>query len=233
MDDMQKEPHGPGGRTLGLFAKQPLPGQVKTRLAAETNPQWAASVAEAFLRDLVDRLAAVAARRILAFAPAGAAPYFATLVQKRFELCPQEDGHLGRRMEAFIDQRFQAGSESVVLVGADSPTLPIDFVDQAFRLLQEHDVVLGPATDGGYYLLGCARRLPPLFEGIAWGSARVLLDSIRRLTEASLQLAVLPPWYDVDTLSDWWALRGHLAALRAAGQECRLNFTESLSDPAC
>jgi glycosyltransferase A (GT-A) superfamily protein (DUF2064 family) len=109
--------------------------------------------------------------------------------------------------------------------------LPVAFIKQAFAELDRADVVLGPATDGGYYLVGCARRLPPLFEGIAWGGPRVLLDSIRRLAGSSWRLAVLPPWYDVDTLDDWWALRGHLAALRAAGHDPGVPCTEQLADP--
>jgi uncharacterized protein len=221
----------PGRRTLGLFAKQPVPGQVKTRLAAATDPTWAAAVADAFLRDLVERLKAVTAERVLAFAPAEGEPYFADLVQHRFALCPQGEGDLGQRLGAFLRQQMQAGAERVVLIGADSPTLPVAFVEEAFRLLDGADVVLGPAADGGYYLLGCARRLPPLFEGIAWGGARVLLDSVNRLAGSGWRLAVLPPWYDVDTLNDWWALRGHLAALRAAGHDPGVPHTEQLTGP--
>jgi rSAM/selenodomain-associated transferase 1 len=218
-------------RTLGVFAKQPLPGHVKTRLAAETSPHWAANAAHAFLNDLLARLAAVAARRVLVFAPAGADAFFTDLVQGRFTLCPQAEGDLGQRMAAFVRAQLQAGAEQIVLVGADSPTLPLAFIDEAFRQLEQTDVVFGPATDGGYYLLGCARRLPPLFDGIAWGGPRVLLDSVACLLRSSWRLAVLPPWYDVDTLSDWWALRGHLRALRAAGHDPGVPRTEQLADP--
>jgi rSAM/selenodomain-associated transferase 1 len=222
---------GPARRTLGLFAKQPVPGHVKTRLAAETSPAWAAAVADAFLRDLVERLAAVDAERVVAFAPAGAEAYFADLLQGRFARCLQAEGDLGVRMRGFVSARLTAGAGQVVLLGADSPTLPLSFIEEAFHQLESADVVLGPAADGGYYLLGCARRVPPLFEGIAWGGARVLLDSVNRLAASSGRLAVLPPWYDVDTLSNWWALRGHLAALRAAGHDPGVPRTEQLADP--
>jgi rSAM/selenodomain-associated transferase 1 len=224
-------PDGSAARALGMFAKQPVPGQVKTRLAAQTNPVWAAAVADAFLRDLLDRLVEVDAHRVLAFAPAAAEAYFGDLVEGRFVLCPQAEGHLGQRLAAFVTGRFQAGADRVVLVGTDSPTLPVAFIDQAFAELDRADVVLGPAADGGYYLVGCARRLPPLFEGVGWGGPRVLLDSVRRLVGSSWRLAVLPPWYDVDTLGDWWALRGHLAALRAAGLDPGVPRTEELTDP--
>jgi rSAM/selenodomain-associated transferase 1 len=204
-------------RTLGLFAKEPRPGQVKTRLAAATSPEWACQFAEACLFDVVGRLAHVEARRVLAYAPRTAAPYFAQAVGDRFTLAPQGDGDLGQRMAAFFTQQFRAGAEAVVLLGTDSPTVPLEFIERAFRELESVDVVLGPATDGGYYLLGCARRLPPVFDGVAWSTSDVLGQTIARLSEQEWPLAVLPPWYDVDTLDDWRMLRGHLEALRRSG----------------
>jgi rSAM/selenodomain-associated transferase 1 len=222
---------GPSRRTLAVFAKEPVPGQVKTRLAAETDPAWAAAVADAFLRDLVERLAAVDAERMLAYAPAGAEGYFAALAADHFSLWPQGPGDLGQRMHRLVNARLQAGAEAIVVLGSDSPTLPTSFIEEAYRQLARADVVLGPAADGGYYLVGCARRVPPVFEGIAWGTSRVLLDSVRRLAGTAWRLAVLPPWYDVDTLDDWWALRGHLAALRAAGHDPGVPHIEQLADP--
>jgi uncharacterized protein len=217
----------PAVRALGVFAKQPVAGTVKTRLAAETSPGWAAEVAAAFLHDALARLAAVEARRVLAFAPADALPYFADLARGRFDLVPQSGGDLGERMAAFFRTQLEGGAASAVLVGTDSPSLPLSFVDQAFRELERADLVLGPATDGGYYLIGCSVSVPPVFDGVAWGGPRVLLETTRRLP-AGARLAVLPPWYDVDTLADWFALRGHLAALRRAGLEPGLPCTERL-----
>lgn len=206
-------------RVLGLFAKLPHPGQVKTRLASETSPLWAAQVARAFLLDMLDRLTTIVARRILAFAPTDAEAAFAKLVQERFALQPQSNGDLGQRLEAFLLQQRAAGAEQVVVLGTDSPTVPLAFVERAFTELQRADVVLGPATDGGYYLLGCGCRWPPLFTGIRWGSHHVLADTLACLADTSWRLAVLPPWYDVDTLADWHMLQGHLAALRRAGHD--------------
>jgi rSAM/selenodomain-associated transferase 1 len=219
---------GPAGRTLGLFAKEPVPGRVKTRLVAGSSPEWAAAVARAFLEDLVERLSQVAARRVLAFAPPEGEPFFSALVQGRFSLTPQADGDLGRRMAAFFAEQFRSGAGAVVLVGADSPTLPTAFVEQAFTELEHADVVLGPATDGGYYLVGCAGRLPPIFDGPAWGSRRVLAETIDRLADPSWRLALLPPWYDIDTIEDWWVLRGHVAALRKAGTDPGVPHLEQL-----
>jgi uncharacterized protein len=218
-------------RVLGLFAKEPCPGRVKTRLAAATSAAWAARVADAFLRDQVARLTEVEAERVLAFAPSKSGPFFANLVRDRFRLTPQADGDLGVRMTAFFSEQLQAGATTTVLLGTDSPTVPLAFVEDAFRELEHADVVLGPATDGGYYLLGIAGRLPPLFDGIAWGGPDVLGQTVRRLSDPSWRLALLPPWYDVDTLDDWRMLQGHLAALRRAGLDPGLPHTLALPAP--
>lgn len=219
----------PDGRCiLGLFAKQPLPGQVKTRLASATSDAWAASVADAFLRDMIDRLATIDVRRVLAFSPDNAETYFRNLVQERFTLVAQGNGDLGQRMATFFSDRFREGAEKVVLLGTDSPTVPLDFVGQAFQELDQADVVLGPATDGGYYLIGCSHQLPPVFDGIAWSSPHVLSETIARLADPGWRLALLPPWYDIDTLDDWRMLQGHLAALGKAGRSVNVPHTAGL-----
>ena len=115
----------------------------------------------------------------------------------------------------------------MVLVGTDSPTLPLVLIEQAFKDLERADVVLGPATDGGYYLVGC-RRLPPIFEGVAWSSSRTLADTVARLCDPGWRLALLPPWYDVDTADDWQMLRGHVAAMRRAGIDPGMPRTAAL-----
>jgi rSAM/selenodomain-associated transferase 1 len=216
-------------RVLGLFAKRPRAGQVKTRLAAATSAEWAARVADAFLLDSVTRLAGVDADRVVVFAPAGEERFFAEVVGGCFALAAQADGDLGGRLAAFVGGQLAEGAAAVVVVGTDSPTLPPALVEQAFRELEQADVVLGPATDGGYYLVGCARRLPPVFEGISWGGRRVLGETVARLGTGAGRLAVLQPWYDVDTLDDWWMLCGHLAALRRAGIDPGLPRTEDLT----
>jgi rSAM/selenodomain-associated transferase 1 len=222
---------GAAGRTLGLFAKDPRPRQVKTRLAAASSPAWAAAAAAAFLHDTIERLSAVNARRVLAFAPLDAEPAFAALARGRFALVPQEGADLGQRMAAFFGEQFDRGASPVVLVGTDSPTLPLAFVEQAFAALERADVVLGPATDGGYYLVGCARRLPGIFDGISWGTSLVLEETVARLP-AGTRLGMLLPWYDVDTIEDWQLLRGHVAALRRAGLDPGVPHVEGFLNPS-
>ena len=104
----------------------------------------------------------------------------------------------------------------------------MEYVERAFAELEHVDAVLGPATDGGYYLVGCGPARPPLFEGVAWGGASVLADTIKGLSDPQWRLSLLPPWYDVDAPADWAMLRGHLAALRRAGVDPDTPHTEAL-----
>jgi len=133
---------------LGILVKQPLPGQVKTRLAAQTSAEWAARLAEAFLLDTIARFRALPVRRVLAFSPAEASGYFADLGRGEYHLWPQVEGDLGRRMHAFFAAHLPSDTSRAVLIGADSPTLPAALVEQAFVLLESAEVVLGPAMDG-------------------------------------------------------------------------------------
>jgi rSAM/selenodomain-associated transferase 1 len=173
----------------------------------------------------------------LAYAPPEAEPFFSQLVQGRFVLIPQVEGDLGRRMAAFFEDQFQGAARKVILLGVDSPTLPLSYIEEAFNKLERADLVLGPATDGGYYLMGCSAgrianpsyRLPPIFENITWSQPDVLEATIARLHDSSWKLELLPPWYDVDTLNDWRMFRGHLAAMRRAGVNPGLPRTEALA----
>lgn len=220
--------NGSRSKVLGLFAKFPDPGRVKTRLAADTSPEWAAAVAEACLRDAVNRLAEIDVERVLVYAPADSRRFFDSLAATRFAAVPQADGDLGERMRAFFLGQLARGAERTVLIGADSPTVPTALIQDAFRQLGKHDLVLGPATDGGYYLIGCSRRLPPVFENVPWGSSRVLAETVAMLPSSAGRVSLLPPWYDVDTVNDWQMLVGHIAAMRRAGMDPGVPHVEAL-----
>ena len=209
-------------RILGLFARHPEAGQVKTRLARITSPEWAARVAGAFLSDSLGRLASVNARCFLVLTPDDSV----TASDAVFPRVPQGPGDLGERLDRFVSRHVADGP--VVVIGTDSPTLPLQFIEDAFDELQSADAVLGPATDGGYYLIGCRRHLPILFENIEWGGPHVLAQTVEQLRGLDVRLALLPPWYDVDTLDDWHAFVGHVAAMRRAGLDPGVPCTEAL-----
>ncbi len=206
------------GDLLGVFAKQPVPGECKTRLAARMGNEAAAEVARAFLLDTVERFATVGDRRCVAYAPRTevARSAFGKVCGGRYELWPQPDGSLGERLGAFVEQGLAAESR-VVIIGTDSPTLPVELVRRAFELLDERDCVLGPATDGGFCLIGLRRWEPGLLDGVEWSSSRVLSQVVGRLEAHGFSLGLLPPWYDVDRWDDLCLLSGHLAAMRLAG----------------
>ena len=203
--------------TLGMFVKAPEPGRVKTRLAASIGDAPAAELYRAFLTDLIERFRGTGDRRVLAYSPADDATreFFCQLAGWDYKLWPQPEGDLGTRMRMFFES---FGPEPVVLIGSDSPTLPSNFPDIAFAMLSHHDVVLGPATDGGLYLIGLnlERRAWPIFDGIDWSTARVLDQVMRRLIELDARVEVLPPWYDIDEPTDLAFLKGHLAAIKVS-----------------
>jgi glycosyltransferase A (GT-A) superfamily protein (DUF2064 family) len=115
-------------------------------------------------------------------------------------------------LRTFFEQSLQKDCR-VVVVGSDSPTLPLEHVRLAFESLREHAAVLGPATDGGYYLVGAAGAVPPIFDGVSWSTAAVWLQTRERLDRSHASYAVLPEWYDVDELDDLRHLYDELARL--------------------
>ena len=197
-------------RQFGMFAKYWEPGRVKTRLAASLGDVAASEVYYAFLECLVERFASVGDRRVLVYAPADCEHHFAQLAGDQFQLQPQSPGDLGARMQSYFEQAQRAGMQRVVVVGSDSPSLPASYVEQAFERLQEFPCVLGPSRDGGYYLLGLAGQLPPIFADLPWSTDRVLELTRARLRAADCTWCELPEWYDVDAADDLAALRGEL-----------------------
>lgn len=206
-------------RELGMFAKFWTPGEVKTRLAADVGLEPAARLHQAFLQTLVERFAHAGDRRTLVFSPANKLGEFRTLRAASWRFEPQGEGDLGRRMQAYFEAAFAAGAERVVLIGSDSPTLPSGFVESAFDMLERRPVVLGPAADGGYYLVGAAGQPPPIFEGMAWSQPTVFAETITKLEAARLEYATLPGWYDVDAIEDLRRLHEELNASQDESSE--------------
>jgi rSAM/selenodomain-associated transferase 1 len=180
------------------------------------------------MEDTLRRFAQLPVTRMVVYAPADAAEFFARLAEGRYELLPQAAGDLGDRQQRFFESARGLGFSRIVCVGADSPTLPIEYVERAFALLDSKDLVIGPALDGGYYLIGCESATLPAFDAIPWSTARVLEETLNRAK--GLRLGLLPPWYDVDTLDDWHLLRGHIKAMRAAGIDPGVPCVERLCE---
>lgn len=202
-----------------LFVKNPQAGKVKTRLQTACTPAEAARLYRAFVLDSAATLAACRAeRKVVAYAPADAGGDIAALLGKGpWELVPQPETDLGGRMDGLLRWSFAQGSRRTVIVGSDSPSLPAARLDEALELLKERDLVLGPSTDGGYYLVGQSQADSAVFTGIEWSSGQVLQQTLARC--AHLRLGLLSPWYDVDTPAEAAFLRVHLQALRQAEKD--------------
>ena len=190
---------------LVIMAKAPIPGEVKTRLTPAISPADAAKLSACFLEDRLAEMGKLdSCERALAFTPESSKSFFEKLAKGRFSLLPQKGMDLGERMSNVFKEKHRLGYGGVVLIGSDSPDLPNSIVSEAFdRLLSETvDVVLGPATDGGYYLIGMKRHHPELFENISWGTEKVLSTTLETARQSAVRTACLETWSDIDTIQD-------------------------------
>ncbi len=192
-----------GKCALGLMAKVPSAGAVKTRLTPPLTPEEAATLSMCFLRDMTSNLAGLredGMEGIVLYTPVGAEKILHDLLPNSFRLVPQRGETLGERLVNAAAELLDDEFDSVCLINSDSPTLPSKIFKTATTLLaQEGDrVVLGPSEDGGYYLVGLKRPHRSLFERIAWSTADVLAHTIDRAAEMDLPVDLLPAWYDVD-----------------------------------
>ncbi len=199
-------------QALFVMAKDPRPGQVKTRLCPPLTPGMAAELYRCFLLDVLDLVASLpGVDPALAFSPPQAREAFVRITRGRFRLLPQEGADLGARLENAFRALFRNGYDRVAAVSTDSPDLPVEYLQEAFVRLEAAPVVVGPCPDGGYYLIALSALIPELFRNMAWSTDRVLPETEARVKQIGLSLSYLPAWHDVDTASDLNRLVGGLA----------------------
>jgi len=207
-------------RALVLFARPPVTGAVKTRLTPAFAPAEARELYEAMLIDGIERLREGATEVATPFV------LWSAECEPGADLTAALDGvsvgyqmgdDLGERMLTAFQDTLKAGFRQVVIIGSDAPHIPPDYIHQAFEAMIAVDVVLGPADDGGYYLIGCRRLHPRLFRGIRWGTGDVLAATRRRIEDGRISCHELPVWYDVDTPADAVRLWRDLESLRRGG----------------
>ena len=192
------------------MAKAPVAGAVKTRLVPPLTHDQAAELFKALLADLLDHVQGLnGAERYLFFAPDHAGALMSDLAGGKFHLLPQCGDDLGARMQTVFDDLWARGHRRVVLIGGDLPVFPLNFLQQAFALLDApaDRVVLGPSRDGGYYLVGMNRLVPEIFAGMSWSHEQVLSDTLKKLDALKVNALQLPPWFDVDTPADLAKMR--------------------------
>lgn len=189
---------------LIIFSRYPLPGKTKTRLAPTLGPEKAAALQKRMTEHIVNiaRQCCKGDGRLLEVHYTGAEhePMRAWLGD--LGLSPQGEGTLGDRLARSFTGAFQSGFHKVVIIGSDCPGLTPKIINRAFDLLATSDMVLGPALDGGYYLIGLSRHLPILFHDIPWGTSEVLIQTMKQAQIEGYSHSLLPPLADIDRPED-------------------------------
>jgi len=216
------------GPAVVVMAKAPRAGEAKTRLSPPLAPAECAALAACLFADVAAAALAVAPALFVAYAPADGREALEALLPPlpRDRWLEQRGEGLGERLASATESVFGRGFGPVAVVGTDSPTLPPEYLTVALAALArgEADLALGPAEDGGYYLLALRRPEPRLFEQVEWGTPRVYAQTARNAARLSLRLAELPRWYDVDTPADLDRLRRELFADEAARRRAPATF---------
>jgi uncharacterized protein len=201
---------------LILFARDPVLGKVKTRLSSFLKEDAILKLYTCFLQDSIDKIRQVEnADRFVGVAPSNESGFFTGMPGSDIHLFVQEGKELGDKMRQALQDRFAEGYKRVVIIGSDSPSLPVSYIDQALRC--DKDVVLGPSTDGGYYLIGMQGKVVELFDGVSWGTETVLRETCEHLVRSGAELELLPVWYDVDGPEDLKFFKSHLDLIKQAG----------------
>lgn len=188
---------------LLVFVKHPQPGSAKTRLIPALGPENAASLYQVLAEEEIRRTRPLGRdyRRMFFFAPEDASDEVASWLPGE-RLLPQLGADLGARMVAAFAAAFASGAPRAAIIGTDVPWVSRELVLEAFAALDGHDVVLGPAQDGGYYLMALTRHRPALFEGIPWSTPSVLAATAERAGALGLSVHLMDPLRDIDTIED-------------------------------
>jgi len=197
---------------LAVFVQPPTAGLVKTRLAGVLGDRGAAELYEAFVEDTLSLCvrARAAGRLRVALWSAGPLDQVVSEWAKRLGVGVrlQPEGDLGTKLDAAFEEGFRS-FERVVVIGSDAPTLPIELIGAAFDALDRAPIMLGPSNDGGYYAVGAAQQVRPSFEGVRWSTTHALQDTV--MANPRRQIAINPPWYDIDEPEDLAILRAHIS----------------------
>jgi len=227
----------PAACAMAVMGKASAPGRTKTRLVPPLGAEAAAQLNTAFLQDTIHNLIA-AGREIdiapyVAFGPAGSEHFFRECLPDSIGLIECCLPNFGDCLHLALGTLLARGHAAACVVNADSPTLPMQYLADAARALcaAPQRIVLGPSTDGGYYLLGVTQAHRRLFEDIEWSSARVFEQTLQRAAELDLAVTLLEPWYDVDDAAGLRQLRADLARVDTGAQYTR-GVLERLAKPA-
>jgi len=208
---------------VAVFAKPPVAGAAKTRLAPALGAEGAARLAAAFLADTV---ALVRSRPWASLVLATTGPLDGSAAGSLDGVArwDQGGGDLGARLERVVARGLAEGAAAVMALGADSPGLPAAYLDAARDALERHEAVLGPTSDGGFYLLALGRCFPGLLASLPWSSRETLAATRARLVERGLSVGEVSPYFDVDTPDDLARLELLLASGEIDAPETRVSL---------
>ena len=204
LDPAIRDPELESKCALTVMAKAPRPGKVKTRLSPPLTAEQAAALNTCFLRDTTRNIADVAAASeasgLVSYTPVGDEGLFDGLLPVGFKLVAQRGDGFGERLLAAAEDILACGFGAVCLINSDSPTLPADSLRHAVEELNRPGdrIVLGGASDGGYYLIGMKAPHSQPFTGIHWSTSTVYAETVAAIAYAGVELVELPVWYDVD-----------------------------------
>lgn len=189
----------PSEDLLMIFIKNPEKGKVKTRLAKDLGDEKALNIYHQLLEITRAETGMVNAKKWLWYS--WQIDKDDAWSSKNYVKKKQQAGNLGVKMNAAFQQAFKEGFTKVLIIGSDCPEISKEILDQAFEALENHSVVIGPANDGGYYLLGMQSHYN-LFENINWSTDEVMAQTIDRVKEKNLSFALLEELTDLDTIND-------------------------------
>jgi rSAM/selenodomain-associated transferase 1 len=186
-----------------IMAKEPKVGATKTRLCPPLNHQQSTELYEGMLLDTIALCGGLEGIDLgIAVTPAESVAYFERVSPSGTLLLPVEGADIGECLAVVIGRLLEMGYPGVLALNADGPTLPSKYISQAVSRLKNHDVVLGPSEDGGYYLVGLKHMHTGIFEGIEWSTPRVLTQTLQQTIELDLSVSLLPEWFDIDSAAD-------------------------------
>lgn len=191
-------------RALIVFLKAPRPGQVKTRLAKTIGAEAACAAYRQLTETVLDRISPLSGVQ-LRHAPDDALAEIQPWLRPGWQAAAQGHGDLGERLNAAFVETFNRGARQVVIIGSDSPGVSARDIETAWASMKENDVVIGPAADGGYWLIGLREPRPALFQNMAWSTKTVFQETVKRCKTAGLSVKLLHELADVDTEADWLA----------------------------
>lgn len=191
-----------------VFIKSPEIGKVKSRLSSSIDKETVLEIYRLFVQDILQNLEKLPYEKIICYHPKNAIDGIKKWLGSDYIYIPQNGRNLGERLKNGFIQGFEKGFTKLIAIGSDSPDMKLGFFNDAFENLDAHDTVIGPCTDGGYYLIGFSNSsfYPKVFDDIPWSTEFVYEKSLDSINRGNLKVYILPVWQDVDTIEDLFNL---------------------------